>query len=113
MNTGLLPSNRLAKLLGIVFVNAAQACTLSTQLRVDNVAPHFVLLQQTAEGTNVRLALRASEAARLSVLAKGRILRTRSLKARQLITFTLPTGLGADKLVLVDRAGNQTARRLH
>jgi hypothetical protein len=108
VNTRLLRSNRTSKLLTVVLVNSARACSLPTRLRVDNTPPKLLLAKLVAN----RLTLRTSEAVQLSVRAGARTLRTAHVRAGVTLTLTLPAAQQRETLVLVDRAGNRTTAHL-
>jgi hypothetical protein len=112
VDTRLLPSDKQSKLLGVVYVNSARACSVATGLRVDNKAPRLTLLKVRRQGAETLVTLRASEAAHLTVSATGRSPKRFSLVARKTITVTLAGSLKGGSLLLIDRAGNRTVRTL-
>jgi hypothetical protein len=109
VNTRLLPSNRAAKLLAVVLVHSARACSVSTKLRVDNTPPKLLLLKLGSGGL---LTLRTSETVRLEIRAGTRTLRTLRVRANATVTLTLPASHSPESVVLIDRAGNRTTRHL-
>jgi len=112
VNTRLLPTNRKAALQALVIVNSARACTLPTTLKVDNTPPKLLKLKvKQAAGGRV-LVVRSSENAQLSIKVGKRTLSTTHVKGRVTTTVTLPHSFHAGTLVLVDRAGNRTSRKL-
>lgn len=112
VNTLLLPSNRASKLLGVVYVNSAKACTVSTSLKVDNTPPRLLLFKLRGGRIKRRLILQSSERAALVILAGKRTLQLRSVPARSTVTILLPGRLRSATLELIDRAGNRTIRSL-
>lgn len=104
LNTRLLPSNRSTSVQVVVYVNAAKACTLSASLKVDNVAPRLLSKSVRAAGSRWRVTLKPSEAVKLKLWSRGRLLRivtTNRSKKVSLLMSTRPT-----RVTMVDRAHN-------
>jgi hypothetical protein len=88
----------------IVYVNAAKACTLSAPLKVDNVAPRLLSKSVRAAGDRWRVTLKPSEAVKLKIWSRGKLLRivtTSRSKKISLLMSTRPT-----RVTMVDRAHN-------
>ena len=110
VNTRLLASNRQHSLRVVVFVNAAQACSLPATLKVDNQAPRPLSIRIRAKGGKWQLTVKPSEAVRLSILRNTRTLRTTNVRAGTTAVLNMANNPHGTTLILTDRAGNRTSR---
>jgi hypothetical protein len=113
VNTHLLASNRLSKVKADVLVNSAVACSLTAQLRVDNLKPKASAIKTTRSKRGNMLTFRANEPIRISLSTKhhksyGTFTRKHAGKA----TLKFPGAVSSGTLRLIDRAGNTTRIRI-
>ncbi len=113
VQTRRLPSNRIAQLRAVVFVNRRQACTNPFVLRVDNKPPRLLTLATTRSSRGHLLRLRVSEVSSMSIVGSHVPHRPAVLiAARRTIDVRLPARVTVARLILRDRAGNTVVRRL-
>ena len=104
LNTKRLPSNKKSPLQVLVYVNAEKACSLSTSLRVDNVAPRVLEKAVRHFGSKWIVTIKPNEAVHIFVYAKNKLLRVVPAHAGKSISISVSTKPTA--VILVDRARN-------
>jgi hypothetical protein len=112
VDTRLLTSNRLSTVKADVLVNTAVACSLTTQLRVDNVKPRAFGLKATRAAHGNMLTFRSIEPLRIWLVTPHHTFGTFSRKHAGRTTLKFPRSITGGTLRLVDRAGNTTRIKL-
>jgi hypothetical protein len=102
-----LPSNKRSAILVLLFVNGVRACSTTSELSVDNVAPSLSLLQARPSGNGILLTLKASETVRVSITSGSRLLASRTANGGTSVAVPLPR-VASFVVALVDRAGNRS-----
>jgi hypothetical protein len=111
LQTTRLRSNGVARLRIVVFVGASRACSVPAPLRVDNRPAVIRSAQLRSQGGRTSLTIVADENATLLVQAAGHTVRRARIVAGRSLALEL-SGFRRGRLILVDRAGNRTFRRL-
>jgi uncharacterized membrane protein YgcG len=108
VNSRLLPSNKVSTVKADVLVDSAVACSLTAQIRVDNVNPKAVGLKTTKTARGNMLTFRSNEPLRIWLSTPHHQYGTYSRKHSGRTTLKFPRSVTSGTLRLVDRAGNTT-----
>ncbi len=109
IDSHLLPSNKVSTVKADVLVDSAVACSLTAQIRVDNVKPKAFGLKTTKTARGNMLTFRSNEPLRIWLQAPHHHqYGTFSRKHSGRTTLKFPHSVTSGTLRLVDRAGNIT-----
>jgi hypothetical protein len=112
VNTRLLPTNHVSRLVGI-YSSGQQTKSLYFTLKVDNTPPRLRYLRTRSTGGGHLVSFRVSEKSQMRISGGGPRYRHWVWVARhRLITATLPGSVRHARLILRDRAGNTVKRNL-
>ncbi len=108
VDSHLLPSNKVSTVRADVLVESAVACSLTAQIRVDNLKPKAFGLKAMKTASGNLLTFRSNEPLRIWLAAPHHQYGTYSRKHSGKTTLKFPHSVTSGTLRLVDRAGNIT-----
>jgi len=112
VNTRLLRTNHVSRP-AVIYGNGEQTESKFFTLKVDNTAPRLLALRTSGRGGAHLVSFRVSEKSKMRIAGGGsRYEHWIPVARRRLITATLPGSVRHARLILRDRAGNTSTRKL-